>query len=141
VGRRRSGHHGEPHQHDEAPRRHRPDQGADPSARRVPRSASRADASVARDELFDSAELGCRTCHDGKLYTDNEKHKFEAATLGEADTPSLVGLAASAPYYHDGSAATLESLLRDRARVHGMAETAKLTDKQVSDLIAFLETL
>jgi cytochrome c peroxidase len=97
---------------------------------------------VARGEkLFDSAELGCRTCHDGTQFTDQDKHKFTSVTLPEADTPSLIGLAASAPYYHDGSAATLESLLRDRGRVHGMAETAKLTDTQVSDLIAFLESL
>ncbi len=92
-------------------------------------------------KLFDSAELGCRSCHDGAKYTDNTKHSFKSATLPEADTPSLIGLAAGAPYYHDGSAATLESLLRDRGRVHGMAETAKLDDKQVADLIAFLETL
>ncbi|HTL37367.1 MAG TPA: c-type cytochrome [Kofleriaceae bacterium] len=97
---------------------------------------------VARGEkLFDSAELGCRTCHDGSSFTDQDKHKFTSVTLPEADTPSLIGVAASAPYYHDGSAATLESLLRDRARVHGMAETAKLTDSQVADLVAFLESL
>jgi DNA-binding beta-propeller fold protein YncE/mono/diheme cytochrome c family protein len=92
-------------------------------------------------KLFDSAELGCRSCHDGAQYTDNTKHEFKTATLPMADTPSLIGLAAGAPYYHDGSAATLEALLRDRGRVHGMAETAKLDDKQVADLIAFLETL
>jgi DNA-binding beta-propeller fold protein YncE len=92
-------------------------------------------------KLFDSAELGCRSCHDGKLYTDNTRHELKTVTLPIADTPSLVGLAASAPYYHDGSAATLEALLRDRGRVHGMAETAQLTDKQVADLVAFLETL
>ena len=97
---------------------------------------------VARGEkLFDSTELGCRSCHEGKMFTDQVKHEFKAATLPEADTPSLIGLAASAPYYHDGSAATLEALLRDRGRVHGMSETAKLSDKQVNDLIAFLETL
>ncbi|HEX5060562.1 MAG TPA: c-type cytochrome, partial [Kofleriaceae bacterium] len=97
---------------------------------------------IARGEkLFDSAEVGCRTCHDGKQFTDQDKHKFQAATLPEADTPSLIGVAASAPYYHDGSAATLEALLRDRGNVHGMAETAKLSDSQVADLIAFLESL
>jgi len=97
---------------------------------------------VARGEkLFDSAELGCRSCHDGAAYTDQDKHKFTSATLPEADTPSLLGVAASAPYYHDGSAATLEALLRDRGRVHGMAEAAKLNDTQVADLVAFLETL
>jgi cytochrome c peroxidase len=91
-------------------------------------------------QLFDSAELGCRTCHDGKTYSDNQKHKL-SGTLAESDTPSLLGLAASAPYYHDGSAPTLETLLRDRAAVHGMSDTSKLTDPQVRDLIAFLETL
>jgi len=108
----------------------------------APQAPTRDTKAVARGkELFDSAEMGCRSCHDGAKYTDNTKHDFKAATLPEADTPSLVGLAAGAPYYHDGSAATLESLLRDRGRVHGMAETSKLTDKQVADMIAFLETL
>jgi DNA-binding beta-propeller fold protein YncE len=108
----------------------------------APQTPSRDTKMVARGkDLFDSAELGCRTCHDGAKYTDNTKHEFKTVTLPQADTPSLVGLAAGAPYYHDGSAATLESLLRDRGRVHGMAETAKMTDAQVADLIAFLETL
>ncbi|HEY5936440.1 MAG TPA: c-type cytochrome [Kofleriaceae bacterium] len=91
-------------------------------------------------KLFDSAEMGCRSCHDGPAYTDQSKHKL-SGTLKESDTPSLLGLAASAPYFHDGSAATLEALLRDRGAVHGMAETSKLSDPQVADLSAFLESL
>ena len=107
-----------------------------------PQTPTRDSQMIARGQkLFDSAEVGCRSCHDGKMFTDQDKHKFSTATLPEADTPSLVGLAASAPYYHDGSAATLEALLRDRGNVHGMAETAKLSDGQVADLIAFLESL
>ena len=51
------------------------------------------------------------------------------------------GLARSAPYYHDGSAATLDALLAERAAVHGMAETVSLTAAQRQDLIAYLETL
>jgi cytochrome c peroxidase len=108
----------------------------------APRVPSRDAAQVARGKkLFDSSELGCRSCHDGGMYTDQERHKLQSQTLPQADTPSLVGLASSAPYFHDGSAATLEALLRDRGLVHGMAETAKLTDQQVADLTAFLETL
>ena len=56
-------------------------------------------------------------------------------------TSSLVGLARSAPYYHDGSAATLAALLAERAAVHGMSETVALTATQRQDLIAYLETL
>jgi DNA-binding beta-propeller fold protein YncE len=105
------------------------------------RAPSRDATAVARGKkLFDSAELGCRSCHDGAHYTDQERHKL-AGTLEQVDTPSLHALAASAPYFHDGSAATLESLLRDRGAVHGMASTEKLTDRQVADLTAFLETL
>jgi cytochrome c peroxidase len=103
------------------------------------RAPHREVAAVARGgKLFETA--GCRTCHDGKTYTDQERHEF-AGTLPQTDTPSLRGLAASAPYFHDGSAATIEALLRDRGAVHGMAETSSMTDGQVADLAAFLETL
>ncbi len=105
------------------------------------RTPTRDPATVARGQkVFDSSDAGCRTCHDGAAYTDNERHKF-TGTLAESDTPSLRGVGASAPYFHDGSAATLEALLRDRGAVHGMGDATKLTDRQVHDLIAFLETL
>ena len=103
------------------------------------RTPTRDLAQVARGkQLFESE--GCRTCHAGPAYTDQERHKF-AGTLKESDTPSLRGVSASAPYFHDGSAATLEALLHDRGAVHGMADTARLTDQEVADLTAFLETL
>ncbi|MEO8552214.1 MAG: c-type cytochrome [Kofleriaceae bacterium] len=108
----------------------------------APHAPTRNPEQVARGKkLFDSADVGCRSCHDGATYSDSMTHKFTGSTLALADTPSLIGLAASAPYFHDGSAATLEALLRDRGAVHGMAETAKLTEQQVTDLISFLETL
>jgi DNA-binding beta-propeller fold protein YncE len=103
------------------------------------RAPSRDPQQVARGKKVFDAE-GCRTCHDGASYTDNDQHRF-SGTLEKSDTPSLRGVAASAPYFHDGSAATLEALLRDRGAVHGMADTAKLSDAQVADLTAFLETL
>ncbi|HEY0192692.1 MAG TPA: c-type cytochrome, partial [Kofleriaceae bacterium] len=94
---------------------------------------------VARGKQVFETE-GCRSCHDGPAYTDRERHKM-TGTLKQSDTPSLIGVAASAPYFHDGSAATIEALLRDRGAVHGMADTAKLSDQQVADLTAFLDTL
>ncbi|MBL8619983.1 MAG: c-type cytochrome [Myxococcales bacterium] len=106
-----------------------------------PRVPARAPTAVARGKaLFESDEVGCTTCHGGKLYTDNATHEL-GGTLTQSDTPSLVGLARSAPYYHDGSAATLDALLAERAAVHGMAETVSLTATQRQDLIAYLETL
>jgi hypothetical protein len=90
--------------------------------------------------LFESAAVGCVNCHDGAAYTDRARHQFDAGH--SFDTPSLVGLAAGAPYFHDGSAATLPMLLRDHGRVHGMTDTTRtLTEAQISDLTAFLESL
>jgi sugar lactone lactonase YvrE len=105
------------------------------------RTPTRDAASVARGRtLFESAELGCTACHDGRSYTDRERHALPHQQA--FDTPSLLGLAASAPYFHDGSAATLEAVVRDRGKIHGMSEGAtKLSDADVVDLVAFLETL
>lgn len=102
------------------------------------RAPSREPAAVARGaQVFDAA--GCRSCHDGAAYTDQDRHKL-AGSLAQSDTPSLRGAAASAPYFHDGSAATLEAVVRGRAAVHGMSAVA-LTDAEAADLTAFLETL
>jgi hypothetical protein len=89
--------------------------------------------------LFESGELGCATCHEGSAYTDRQRHSLAGGP--ELDTPSLVGVAHSAPYFHDGSAATLDVVLRDRGHVHGMSDGAALSSQDVADLKAFLETL
>lgn len=59
----------------------------------------------------------------------------------KVDTPALVGLSSSAPYYHDGSATTLRDLLLENGSIHGMGNVSKLSDKNVDDLVAYLETL
>lgn len=106
------------------------------------RAPTREPSAVARGQtLFQSAELGCTTCHDGSALTDLDQHELGGRAGGVFDTPGLAALAASAPYFHDGSAATLEEVLRDRGRVHGMSDAAReLTQAQLADLIAFLET-
>jgi DNA-binding beta-propeller fold protein YncE/mono/diheme cytochrome c family protein len=87
------------------------------------------------------AATDCTSCHDGDAYTDRARHRL-APGQPAIDTPSLIGIAASAPYFHDGSATTLDVLLRDRGAVHGMSEPARtLTDPQIADLTAFLESL
>ena len=57
------------------------------------------------------------------------------------DTPSLLGLAASAPYYHDGSASTLRALLLENGTIHGMGKVSHLDDDDIGNLIAYLEQL
>jgi sugar lactone lactonase YvrE len=99
------------------------------------------DAIARGKKLFESDALGCASCHEGPAFTDKRSYELVGAKA-TFDTPSLVGVAASAPYFHDGSAATLEAVLRDRGRVHGMSAGAtKLRDGELRDLIAFLESL
>lgn len=112
---------------------------AETSAPRTPTVKSK--SAVARGKkLFASKEVGCATCHSGKLRTDR-KHYELANDLSRVDTPALVGLTSSAPYYHDGSATTLRDLLLENGTIHGMGNVSKLSDKNVNDLVAYLETL
>jgi hypothetical protein len=98
------------------------------------------DAIARGQQLFDSGETGCRACHDGPQLADGVQHDL-ATNIGNVDTPSLIGLAHSAPYYHDGSARTLRALLTDKGSIHDMGETAHLSAPQLEDLIAYLESL
>lgn len=98
-------------------------------------------AQAARGKKLFDGELGCNTCHDGAKLTDRERHDVGSDVLKQVDTPSLIGVGESAPYYHDGSAASLQALLRDNGNIHGMADTSKLSDTQIQDLVAYLETL
>ena len=90
--------------------------------------------------LFHDGTTGCDSCHSGPSLADGASYDLDTE-LGETDTPALVGLAHSAPYYHDGSARTLRSLLVENGRVHGMGETGHLDDHQIDALVAYLRTL
>lgn len=90
--------------------------------------------------LFQAKTVGCARCHSGAALTDRTKHDL-ATDLDGVDTPSLIGLAHSAPYYHDGSAATLRAVLTEKGTIHGMGRLAALSDRDVDDLVAFLQTL
>ncbi|HUS27476.1 MAG TPA: c-type cytochrome, partial [Kofleriaceae bacterium] len=104
------------------------------------RTPTRDVAAVARGkQLFQSPAVGCTDCHDGAAFTDGARHRFGGDAF---DTPGLAALAASAPYFHDGSAPTLDAVLRERGSVHGMADaSAELSERDIADLVAFLETL
>jgi YVTN family beta-propeller protein len=81
---------------------------------RPPRTPGRDPARVARGERR-FLEAGCAGCHDAAA-----RQRHDVGTLAGDDvlgaegfdTPSLTGLATSAPYLHDGSAATLNEAVR-----------------------------
>ena len=103
-----------------------------------PRKAEDPEA-IARGRAVFEAEA-CDGCHSGPKLADGSQHPLDT-TLAQVDTPSLLGLAHSRPYYHDGSAKDLWTLLTDRGAIHEMADTSELSDAQLRDLNAYLESL
>ena len=112
-------------------------------------------------EAFKS--VGCIACHQGRNVGGNmfqrfgvfgnyltERGKLTEADLGrfavtgkEADrfvfrVPSLRNVELTAPYFHDGSAASLEDAVRVMARVQ---LGRPLADDEVGRIVAFLKTL
>lgn len=118
-------------------------------------SPHRADAATAsRGEAVFRAS-GCDGCHAGPDFTDSAfvdgaPVLHDVGTLGEAsgqrmggplvglDTPSLRGLWRSAPYLHDGSAATLRDVLVDRNPDDRHGVTQGLDEPALRDLEAYL---
>lgn len=111
-------------------------------------------ASAKRGANLFHGRAACAGCHAGPNFTDNGFHALEpfhpdndrglgAVTGRLADdykfrTPGLRNVASTGPYMHDGESRTLE----DAIRRHGqMAPDPGLTDMEMADLIAFLDTL
>ncbi|HLG14283.1 MAG TPA: cytochrome c peroxidase [Blastocatellia bacterium] len=116
-------------------------------------------------KVFQDAK--CDNCHDGVLFTDQQYHNvgigMDAAEpdggrknhtkkdedTGAFKTPTLRDVAKSAPYFHDGGAATLEEAVDimlgggkenkflDRKNI----EKRTITSEQRRDLLAFLKSL
>jgi YVTN family beta-propeller protein len=94
----------------------------------------------------DDPRLGCLACHPPPLYVDHLSHDVGTATVDEKigpeyDTPTLRGLYASAPYFHDGSAATLYEALTRPSPGSEHDVRGVLSEAEIQDLIAFLMAL
>jgi cytochrome c peroxidase len=93
-------------------------------------------------QLFKS--LGCVSCHQGVNVGGNlfQRHGiFHPLARAEPETlrvPSLRNVATTAPYFHDGSAPTLDDAVRKMASAQ---LNLKLTDQQVDAIVAYLRTL
>jgi YVTN family beta-propeller protein len=92
-------------------------------------------------------QQNCAQCHSGSQFTDSALNVFHnigtlkassgqrlGAPLTGLDTPTLLGLWATAPYLHDGSAATLEEAINAHNGI-------TVTGSDLSNLVAFLQQL
>jgi cytochrome c peroxidase len=74
------------------------------------------------------------------MFTNNTT--VNVGTGGAFQVPSLIGVGSRAPFLHDGRAATLKDRFDPSlggGDQHG--HTSQLADSDVSDLVAFLNTL
>ena len=60
---------------------------------------------------------------------------IDPRSSGQFRTPSLRNVAVTAPYLHDGRAATLREAVQHASREHPLGA------EQIGDLVAFLQTL
>jgi cytochrome c peroxidase len=116
-------------------------------------------------KLFQQA---CVACHAAPLFTDHLFHNVgigmtaanvdigrkkidDKAAIGSFKTPSLRSISKSAPYFHDGSVATLEEAVRLMAKgglenehldpILGAVKARNYTDAEIGKLVAFLRSL
>jgi cytochrome c peroxidase len=100
---------------------------------------------VARGQALFQGKGQCATCHHRVAFDDGKSHDIGTRgptdTQDRFDTPALRGVARSAPYLHDGRAATLEEVFtkHNSQQRHGAAHT--LTREELADLIAYLKSL
>jgi cytochrome c peroxidase len=94
----------------------------------------------------------CISCHSGMSYTDaNTRLHAPADSMAEPESPSYAARSATkqyrttplkgawqhAPYFHDGSAATLDDVVATYNRRRALG----LSDQDVADLAQYLKSL
>jgi YVTN family beta-propeller protein len=98
--------------------------------------------------------LGCGSCHSGASFTNSASGllhdvgtiktasgKRSNGTLLGLDVPTLRDVWQTAPYLHDGSAATLKDVLTTGNSNGRHGATATLTTAQVDQLVAYLQQI
>lgn len=111
-------------------------------------------AAMRGDIVFNGTGM-CATCHSGSEYTDANSRLHPTSDVVSEPEPNgapsyasrsatkqyrtapLKGLWQHAPYFHNGSAATLQAV----AQAYNTRKSLRLTDAQVSDLVEYLKSL
>lgn len=97
-------------------------------------------------KVFFNDRVGCADCHNGSLFTDlklrNVATRSQFDQPGDKfDTPTLIELWRTAPYLHDGSAATLRDVLTTHNPTDRHGSTSHLSRGQIDDLVEYLLSL
>lgn len=81
----------------------------------------------------------CQSCHLGASFTDGLSHRTTLSDVPLLDTPSLKGAFATAPYLHDGSAASVRLVLTNRLTIVEHDQRS-LSSADLEALEAFVQT-
>ncbi len=96
-------------------------------------------------KLFHDAKTACATCHKTRVLTDLKPYdvgtRNATDTAAVFDTPTLIEGWRTAPYLHDGSAATMRDVLKQSNAGDKHGRTSQLTSAQLDDLVAYLLSL
>jgi mono/diheme cytochrome c family protein len=118
----------------------------------VPPTGSFDSAAAARGKAVFDGQGKCATCHSGPKFTDaNERLHPATDSMAEPESPSyaarsatkqyrtspLAGVWQHAPYFHNGSAPTLEAVVQ----TYNSRMALGLTAAQQADLVQYLKSL
>jgi mono/diheme cytochrome c family protein len=109
---------------------------AQPSLKRTPSDAAAVERGRA---LFESTEVGCADCHSGPLLTNNTT--VDVGTGEPLQVPSLKGVSFRAPYLYNGCAETLRARFGECGGGDRHGNTSQLSESELDDLVAYLESL
>jgi len=97
---------------------------------------------VAGKAIFESSETHCASCHSGPLFTNLKAYDVGTKDILDIDgmyyTPTLLELWSTAPYLHDGSAATIRDVLTTKNVGDKHGKTSHFTSKQLDQLEAYI---
>lgn len=105
-----------------------------PVVKPVPTAEEQALIELGR-EVFHRPEVACSSCHNGPQGSGPVGVAMRG--FDRISVPALQGIAATAPYFHDGSAATLRDVL-DRSRNGSMGDTSSLDEEEMRALELYL---
>jgi YVTN family beta-propeller protein len=115
-----------------------------PSPKR-PTSQSANEAVKRGEAVFLSAKAGCAQCHPLPKFTDAAMHNVGLGAKDdvypEYNTPSLRGLSTRVRFLHDGRAQTIEEVLTGPHKPSQVGGTGELSQAELSDLLAYLESI
>lgn len=89
--------------------------------------------------------IGCATCHPAPLYSDLQMYDIGTTTGQDeglpVDVPHLVECWRTAPYMHDGRAATMREVFATFGHGDKHGAVSGLSEKELNDLVEYVLSL